>query len=489
MIHPPLPEAFKEAVQSMLGPASAKAFLDSYNDSRTYGLRLNTLKVAPESKAARKLTELFDLHEVPWCSDGYYYEEMTRPGRHPYHAAGLYYIQEPSAMSAVELLDPRPGDTVLDLAAAPGGKTTQIAAKLAGQGLLISNEIHPQRAKILAENVERLGIRNTIVTQAAPQALSARFPLAFDRIMLDAPCSGEGMFRKDPEAIAEWSPASVELCAARQWDILQDAVAMLKPGGRLAYSTCTFNRRENEETIARLLAEHSCLRLLAEKRVWPHLEQGEGHYVALLERTRTADEQKAADSHGSAQEGKRTQGRSKGRRPRQIREDGPAGRNTAAAWESFHAWAAEELPAFQSEQTASGTPLLFGEALYLLPASVSLSLSPEHLIGLKLPRAGLHLGDVRKGRFQPAHALAMALSAQEAAPRLWTLDEGSPAVTSFLHGETLEVPPDLRGWHLVAIACGDNSYPLGWGKASGGQLKNHLPKGLRLTGASSWAKL
>lgn len=488
MIHPPLPEAFKEAVQAMLGPASAKAFLDSFKDSRTYGLRFNTLKVAPESTAAHELAELFDLHEIPWCPAGYYYEEKTRPGRHPYHAAGLYYIQEPSAMSAVELLAPRPGDTVLDLAAAPGGKTTQIAAKLAGQGLLISNEIHPQRAKILAENVERLGIRNTVVTQATPQALSGRFPLAFDRIMLDAPCSGEGMFRKDPEAIDEWSPAAVELCAARQWDILQDAVAMLKPGGRLAYSTCTFNRRENEETIARLLSEHSCLRLLTERRVWPHLEQGEGHYVALLERIPAADEQEAADSHETAQEDERARGRNKGRSPRLSRDHGPAGRDIAAAWESFRAWAAEELPAFQLEQAVSGSPLLFGEALYLLPASRSLSLSPEQLTGLKLPRAGLHLGDVRKGRFQPAHALAMALCAQEAAQRLWTLDADSPAVAAFLHGETLEVPPDLRGWHLVAIACGDDAYPLGWGKASGGQLKNHLPKGLRLTGASGWTR-
>lgn len=514
MIHPPLPEAFKEAVQAMLGPASAKAFLDSYNDSRTYGLRLNTLKVSPGSIAGRKLTELFGLHEVPWCPDGYYYEESTKPGRHPYHAAGLYYIQEPSAMSAVELLDPQPGDTVLDLAAAPGGKTTQIAAKLAGQGLLISNEIHPQRAKILAENVERLGIRNAIVTQATPPTLSARFPLAFDRIMLDAPCSGDGMFRKDPDAIAEWSPDAVELCATRQWDILQDAVAMLKPGGRLAYSTCTFNRRENEETIARLLAEHSYLRLIVEKRVWPHLEQGEGHYVALLERA--PDVQEAGDSHGeraalrvrvprdntrSSVEseasgrmvrekngGSRKHGREQGRGPRQSRSHGPAGRDTVAAWEAFRAWAAEELPAFQPEQAVSGTPLLFGEALYLLPASRSLSLSPEQLTGLKVPRAGLHLGDVRKGRFQPAHALAMALSAQEAASRLWTLSEDSPAAEAFLRGETLEVPPDLRGWHLVTIACGDDYFPLGWGKASSGQLKNHLPKGLRLSGASTWSK-
>lgn len=476
MTIPSLPAAYQEAVTAMLGPAEAEAFLASYAAPRAYGLRLNTLKMNPSSTAASKLAELFDLRPVPWCGTGYYYEESTRPGKHPYHAAGLYYIQEPSAMSAVELLDPKPGQTVLDLAAAPGGKTTQIAAKMAGQGLLISNEIHPQRARILAENVERLGIRNAVVTQAAPPALSARFPLAFDRIMLDAPCSGEGMFRKDPEAIREWSPDSVELCAARQWDILQDAVAMLKPGGRLAYSTCTFNRRENEDTIARLLAAYPFLRLIAEKRIWPHREQGEGHYVALIERD-NAEKDGTMDpgSAGRADTG-RSNVRDRGRAARGGRS-GPAERSAAAALEGFRAWAADELPAFSLP--VGGTPLLFGEALYLLPASDGLALTAEHLTGLKVPRAGLHLGDVRKGRFEPAHALAVALNAAEAAPRVWTLGEDSPLAAAFLRGETLEVPATLRGWHLVTLACGEGQYPLGWGKASGGQLKNHLPKGLR----------
>lgn len=476
---PSLPAAYREAVTAMLGPDEAEAFLASYAAPRAYGLRLNALKIDKASSAAGRLAELFGLRPVPWCGTGYYYEESTRPGKHPYHAAGLYYIQEPSAMSAVELLDPQPGHTVLDLAAAPGGKTTQIAAKMAGQGLLISNEIHPQRARILAENVERLGIRNAVVTQAAPPALAARFPLAFDRIMLDAPCSGEGMFRKDPEAIREWSPDTVELCAARQWDILQDAVAMLKPGGRLAYSTCTFNRRENEDTIARLLAAYPFLTLIAEKRIWPHREQGEGHYVALIERDNAEKDGTAAYGSGgrsgaSAVSGsgrERERGRGRGGR------SGAAERNAAAAWDSFRAWAADELPAFAPP--AGGTPLLFGEALYLLPSGGGLALTPDHLTGLKVPRAGLHLGDVRKGRFEPAHALAMALDAAEAAPRLWTLGEDSPLVAAYLRGETLEVPADLRGWHLVTLACGGGQYPLGWGKASGGQLKNHLPKGLR----------
>ncbi|WP_334076759.1 RsmB/NOP family class I SAM-dependent RNA methyltransferase [Paenibacillus sanfengchensis] len=466
-----LPGAFRDAVLSMLGPAKGEAFLQSYAAPRSYGLRLNTLKLGTSTAAADKLAGLFALRPVPWCETGFYYEERTRPGKQAHHAAGLYYIQEPSAMSAVELLDPQPGETVLDLAAAPGGKTTQIAAKMRGEGLLISNEIHPQRARILAENVERMGVRNAIVTQAAPPELSARFPLAFDRIMLDAPCSGEGMFRKDPDAIREWSPEAVELCAARQWDILQDAVAMLKPGGSLAYSTCTFNRRENEETIARLLASFPFLKLVAEKRIWPHVQEGEGHYVALLEREPSGPD----DADGQAGSGhKRKNG---GRQSGRSGKDAAATRETAAAWQAFRDFAAEALPGLRVD----GEPILFGEALYLLPRSEGLALTAGMLSGLKIPRAGLELGEARKGRFEPAHALAMAAGAGDAA-RVVTLDADTPSAAAFLHGDTLPVQDHLRGWCLVTLACGGESFPLGWGKASGGQLKNHLPKGLRHPG-------
>src|SRR5690606_10238243 len=183
---------------------------------RTFGLRLNERKAAECTSGTAAVKQALGLTPVPWCGSGYYYEEASRPGRHPYHAAGLYYIQEPSAMSSAELLAPQPGETVLDLAAAPGGKTTQIAGLMGGSGLLVANEIHPARAKILSENVERMGIANAVVTNAAPDVLAERFPAFFDAIMLDAPCSGEGMFRKDPDAVTEWSEAHVELCAARQ---------------------------------------------------------------------------------------------------------------------------------------------------------------------------------------------------------------------------------------------------------------------------------
>ncbi|WP_019636334.1 RsmB/NOP family class I SAM-dependent RNA methyltransferase [Paenibacillus fonticola] len=460
-----LPESFRAQMISMLGEAEGRSFLNSYDSSRTYGLRINTRKIKPGSPADNCIRQLFRLQPVPWCDSGYYYDKETRPGKHPYHAAGLYYIQEPSAMSAVELLAPEPGETVLDLAAAPGGKTTQIAMKMMGEGLLISNEIHPQRAKILAENVERCGAGNVVVTQAAPGELSARFPLAFDRIMLDAPCSGEGMFRKDPDAMAEWSPESVEMCAARQWDILHDAIKMLKPGGYLAYSTCTFNRLENEETISRLLECYPSMKLLAEKRIWPHLHKAEGHFIALLQRDPEDGNQREEKQRSHKQSHK-------------LRKDNEQPDKSAKlALAAYMKWMQNDM-AGMDNPFGGGIPLLFGESLYVLPASKSLPLSTYSFAGLKVPRAGLHLGEYKKGRFQPAHALAMVLSANDTS-RTWTLKAGSDELSAYLHGDTLKVPENYHGWYIVAVECGGESFPLGWGKASNGQLKNHLPKGLR----------
>lgn len=451
-----LPAAYTTAMREMLGQ-EADAFLESYTSRRTQGLRFNTLKSlhGSGSSAAEQSISLFGLTPVPWCRAGYYYEEPARPGRHPYHTAGLYYIQEPSAMSAAELLSPLPGETVLDLAAAPGGKTTHLAALMQGQGLLVSNEIHPERAKILAENVERLGISNALVTSSTPGDLSRRFPEVFDKIMLDAPCSGEGMFRKDPAAIAEWSPGHVEMCAARQWDILQDAYLMLKPGGRMVYSTCTFNRSENEDNMARLIEAYPDMELIAEKRLWPHHEKGEGHFVALLHKKEAAATAQIRSKRGS------NRGKNAARLHSSVRD----------AYQQFQGWAAGELPGFE----ALGVPVLFGESLYLLPETFNETLHTGLLEGLKVPRAGLHVAHLKKNRIEPAHALAMALQSGQAA-RSYDLASDSPDVHAWLRGESLPVPSGLHGWTLVTM----DGLPLGWGKASLGQLKNHLPKGLRI---------
>lgn len=467
-----LPPAFIERMQSLLGD-EAGAFFRSYEEPRTYGLRLNRLKLDRDPAFRDRLISTFGLQPISWCADGYRYPESERPGRHLYHAAGLYYIQEPSAMIAAELLDARPGETVLDLAAAPGGKTTQLAAAMQGQGLLVANEIHPARAKILSENVERLGIVNALVTQASPQALAERFPERFDRVLLDAPCSGEGMFRKDPAATDEWSPSAVEACAARQRDILPHAAAMLKPGGTLVYSTCTFNTLENEETIADFLARHPSFHLVREERMWPHRGQGEGHYAALLRK------QDKTGRDAEAATGPNPDGLpARRRRPGHSGKPGKSSKSGDAAAASlmplYEAFARLDLPAFRLPD--EGQAVSFGDALYWMPAAGAAPITPEELRGLRVLRAGLRLGELRGGgRFEPDHSLAMAAAWTDA--RLaasWAADSAEAA--AYCRGEALAAPADSKGWGIAAV----DGFPLGWFKASNSQYKNRRPKGLRL---------
>lgn len=455
-----LPEAYVRQMQALLGREEAERFLDSYNDARVYGLRFNPLKCRqPIGDQAAALKQPFHLEPVPWCKTGYYYDEASRPGKHPYHTAGLYYIQEPSAMSAAELLDARPGETVLDFAAAPGGKTTQIAGSMNGEGLLIANEIHPARAKILSENVERLGIRNAVVTNAAPHELSRRFPAFFDRIMLDSPCSGEGMFRKDEDAVAEWSEAHVAYCAERSSEILEHAAVMLKPGGILVYSTCTFNRAENEDTIEQFVANHPSFQVEQIERLWPQQVRGEGHFVARLRKTSEGEQTESADEPA------------KGRDKRRDKRAAGRHKPLTAEMALFHSFAEQALPGFE---LGPGEPLRFGDALYWLPHQTNGSFGASDLDGLKVARPGLHLGDIRKNRLEPAHALALAIQAEDAT---WVRSYPPDAaeIAAYLRGETLPAAGEESGWGLVAV----DGLPLGWAKASGGQLKNHLPKGLR----------
>lgn len=448
-----LPQDFKERMQNMLGD-EFEAFLKSYELDRAQSLRVNTLKVAKEDFIG---LNAFKLRQIPWVKEGFYYNQEDRPGKHPYHEAGLYYIQEPSAMSVATLAEVVPGERILDLCAAPGGKSTQLAAALGGKGMLISNEIHPARAKILAQNIERMGIPNAIVTNETPQNLAKRFPGFFDRIVVDAPCSGEGMFRKDEEARSHWSVQNVEMCAERQAEILDCAATMLRPGGRIVYSTCTFAPEENELSIVGFLETHPEFHIKqvaayegfapgrpewAEGveevkytfRLWPHLLDGEGHYAAVLEK---AGDEKA----------------------REITEKLPAiDRN---AWQSYEVFAKENLV-----KQPEGYPVLFGEQLYLLPYALPLK-------GLKVVRAGLHLGTCKKNRFEPSHALALALKPEEVR-HTCQLTREDPRVGAYLKGETITVEGE-KGWHLVCV----DGYSLGWGKLSGNVLKNHYPKGLR----------
>ncbi|GIP33931.1 RsmB/NOP family class I SAM-dependent RNA methyltransferase [Paenibacillus sp. J2TS4] len=453
-----LPEAYIVKMKQQLND-EAERFFSSYEQARTHGLRLNPLKVRPGSLGAERLIEQFELSPVPWCPTGYYYPSSHRPGKHPYHAAGLYYIQEPSAMSAVEWLDPQPGETILDLAAAPGGKSTQIAGKMQGKGLLVANEIHPARAKILAENMERMGVSNAIVTQASPDKLMKRLDSCFDRIMLDAPCSGEGMFRKDPQAMDEWSPELVAMCAARQLDILRQAVPMLKPGGIMAYSTCTFSEEENEQVIGQITDECTHLEVLRTERLWPHRNEGEGHFVALLRKREEGGSEPASKLV--------TTGRVKSTSKNSLQS-----KAVTEAWKLYSEFTQRYLS--KPLELPPGEPILFGDQLYWLPFDREARWTGTALEGLKTVRPGLHLGTIKKRRLDPAHALALAL--KEDMPRsILTVSSDSGEANSYLHGETLPVDNSTEGWVLVTV----DGYPVGWGKASGGQLKNHYPKGLR----------
>lgn len=453
-----LPALFEERMRHMLPPEEYEQFLRSYEREQYHALRVNTLKLTGDEFRKRGL---FALEPVPWCENGFYYGEKERPGKHPFHEAGLYYIQEPSAMSAAALAGVRPGDYVLDLCAAPGGKSTQLAAALQGEGLLVANEIHPARAKILSQNVERMGIGNALVTNETPQSLALHFPAFFDRIVVDAPCSGEGMFFKEEQALIHWSPENVHMCAERQDEILEEAAKMLTPGGTLVYSTCTFAPEEDEGSIARFLKLHPEFsvkelpipegfraghpewvdgpeELKRTFRLWPHALKGEGHYAAVLQK-----------------EGERIRCVPQAKLP-------AADRAVCRAFQEFADANLRRMP--------EGIPVLFGEQLFLLPAAISLK-------GMKVLRPGLHVGTYRKNRLEPAHALAMALQAADAV-RTCELHADPDAdwsqAAAWLRGESIPCEGE-NGWTLALV----EGYPIGWGKVSGGQMKNHYPKGLR----------
>ncbi len=449
-----LPEAFISRMQEMLGP-EFDDFMDSYNQPRYYGLRVNTLKVS-----VARFIEIspFGLEPVPWVNEGFYVSENDRPAKHPYYHAGLYYIQEPSAMITVAVLDPQPGDRVLDLCAAPGGKSTQIAARLAGQGVLVANDTSHERTKSLVRNMEMFGVRNYIVLNELPMKLAQHFPGYFDKIVVDAPCSGEGMFRKDPFAVKSWREFSAVKCTAMQKNILKYASSMLKPGGYLVYSTCTFAPEENEGMIDRFLADHSEFEpaeigpfhgvsagrpewtggrteLSKTIRLWPHKIKGEGHFVALLKKTGTED--KAVPET----------------------EPMPPARETV---KDYYDFVEDNL-----NITLEGNLVQKHSKLYLAPSGL-----PD-LSGLKVIRPGWFLGEMKKNRFKPAAPLAVGLRKQDAR-RVLDFSANSQEVIRYLKGETLNITGE-RGWNMVCV----DGFPLGWAKQLKDMLNNYYPSGWR----------
>ena len=433
-----LPIDFVNRMEQDLGP-DFHAFLRSYEENKISALRFNPVKA--DDKAKSSIADMLT-GKVEWSTNGYYYEDDARPGLHPYHAAGIYYIQDASAQLPVEMLSPKPGDFCLDLCAAPGGKSTQIAGYLDGEGILVSNEPMKNRAKILSENVERLGIRNCIVTSEYPDKLADTFPEYFDKIMVDAPCSGEGMFRKNHDACDEWSLESVKMCADRQAEILDRAYEMLIPGGRMCYSTCTFARLEDEEAVEAFLSRHPDMSLIEERRLWPHEVKGEGHYAALLEKTDV--ENRAEDCRAA----------------RDCYELKKVNDKSIA---DYLAFAKETLNDVWRDNL-----LLLGDLLYRLPEAC-----PD-FSGLHVLRGGLFLGTLKKNRFEPSHALALALTREEV-KNSFDLSAGSQEIQNYLRGQSIMADVS-DGWTLITV----DGYSVGWGKSVKGQIKNHYPKGLRL---------
>jgi tRNA and rRNA cytosine-C5-methylases len=427
------------------------AFESCMNGEHLRGIRINPLKFNPADAAGLG----FPVRKTPFCEEGYYLgADDVSIGHSPWHHAGAFYSQEPSAMSAVTILAPEPGEKVLDMCAAPGGKSTQIASALNGSGLLWSNEYVRKRAQILLSNIERMGIRNSVVSNVHPEVLAGGLEAFFDRVLVDAPCSGEGMFRRDPQAASDWSPEHSASCAVRQLAILDSASKCLRPGGVLVYSTCTFSFCENEDVIVSFLDSHPEFTLepsgvsfgrpgfsrsdrydtTLTRRIFP-MDGGEGHFAAKMRKSGDPPDSNIppADIH---------------------RGD----------WEKR----GEELFASCFDRSPYGRTAKIGNSLYLLPEQM-----PD-VKGLGVLRGGVMLGETVKNRIEPCHALFMAARAGECVSFL-SLEPDSPRLAAFLRGEELAVDSSVKGY--TAVACGNTV--TGFGKCSGGRLKNRYPKGLR----------
>lgn len=461
-----LPVQFCEQMKQILGN-EYDAYLQSMTESKRYGLRVNTAKISVEEFMR---IAPFPISPIPYVDNGFFYDgELLQPAKHPYYFAGLYYLQDPSAMTPASRLPVEKGDRVLDLCAAPGGKATELAARLHGSGVLIANDISAKRAKALLKNIELFGVENSFVVTEYPQKLAEHFQGFFDKILIDAPCSGEGMFRKDSAMIKAWEQNGPEHYAALQEDILRQALPMLKPGGMLLYSTCTFSPLENEGTVEKILAMDSGIELVEMRgyegfvsgmpeligssddsirrcvRMFPHRLEGEGHFLALFQRTGDAyAEQGSAPVY------------------RDLRSELRG--EEKQLWEDF---AVNLHRHFESERLESKNGMV-----YYMPEELPL------IQGLRFLRSGLFLGEMKKKRFEPSQSLAMALSREDYKNCL-SLSADDERVVRYLKGETIVLEGQevdiLDGWLLVCV----DGYPLGWGKKMRASVKNRYHKGWR----------
>lgn len=465
-----LPETFLEQMKLLLG-TDYDAWLESYDKKPLAGLRCNTAKTYTEEWEGT--LSPFPLRRVAWTQNGYYIGEDAKASRHPYYYAGLYYLQEPSAMAPAAVLPVCPGDKVLDLCAAPGGKSTELGARLQGEGLLVSNDISNSRAKALLKNLELFGIPNICVTSETPEKLATVFGPYFDKILVDAPCSGEGMFRKDPDLIKSWLERGPEYYAPIQRQILKSAVAMLKPGGMLLYSTCTFAKLEDEDTIQWILEEEPELELVPIEpwegacggfdgipviRLFPHKIEGEGHFLALLRKkgAQDPDGSKLSGSIGPDNGPGAVSGKDSAQ-VRRLEQESDFGQ-----WEDMLTHALDH-----------SRIMVRDGMVYYLPKCFDRSWNLRYL------RTGLFLGEWKKNRFEPSQAAAMALPMKEFSQTV-SLSAEDDRTIRYLKGETIFPTPEetsglKKGWVLIGV----DGYPLGWAKYTGSNFKNKYYPGWR----------
>ena len=451
-----LPIKYIEKMKNLLGK-DFDAYIKSFEDKNYQGLRANTLKISPND--LKNLLN-FNLTPIPWCDAGFYYED-ERPAKSPYYNAGLFYIQEPSAMSTGAMLPISAGDKVLDMCAAPGGKSTQIASKLNGTGVLVTNDISATRCKALLKNIEINGVCNAIVTNETPKNLAKKFKGYFNKIIIDAPCSGEGMFRKDKDAIKSWETHKTEFCCNLQREILYYAKDMLDNEGIIAYSTCTFAPEENEQMINEFLLKNDDFELIdfdkssgfengrkewinsgkiidgIEKtgRLMPYKVKGEGHFLALI----------------------RKKGNKKNQDVSKIKE---INKKELLDMETFFK---ENLniPMYNNIE-------IHKTSVFSIPNGIDLS-------GLRVVRSGFYLGEIKTKRFEPSQAFAMGLKKEDVKQTIsFNIDDEN--LTRYLKGESFAVNNNKDGWHLVCI----DKYPIGWGKVQKGRLKNKYLAGWRI---------
>lgn len=519
-----LPQSFLDSMKDILGE-DYEAFLSGFDGRRQYGLRVNTLKMNLEEF---ERIAPFHLKKVPWISNGYFYEAEDAPAKHPFYSAGLYYLQEPSAMTPASRLKVQPGERVLDLCAAPGGKATELGAALQGEGLLVANDINTARAKALLRNLELFGISNSFVTNEPPHVLAERFPEFFHKIMVDAPCSGEGMFRKNPAVVDSWQEKGPEYFSKLQREIIVQAADMLLPGGMMFYSTCTFSPLENEKTITHLLRERPDMEVVPMKdyegfaegltsyrdevfdescklcrRIWPHKMSGEGHFMALLHKKSGAEQeikQNAqnrnylqsendirSDMNGKFDKNENVtaneafdRDKKDSKKSKKAKKKQQTEAQSSVWWEKCKGLSKEQKVA--AEDFFSHVNLtcdvsridVRGDNLYYLP-------EPQYDgRGLHFLRNGLFMGEFKKKRFEPSQPFALALRAQDF-DQVLDFPAEDERLSRYLRGETLDVS-DLvagdkkrKGWQLVMAA----GHPLGFGKLVNNNLKNKYPAGWR----------